>query len=124
MDDADLVRRVYEEWNERGLGAALPYFADDIELSDPPELPDAGTWYGVEAVRARLQAVAEALGRDDVQLVAVEPLGREVLVSLTWRTGGSASGVLGNVFHRTRMEDGRISRMRVFLSYEDARSAA
>ncbi len=120
----DLVRRAYEAWNSRGLEALDPFAADAIELEDPPQMPDGATWRRRDAVFARLEDVAEAVGGSWVELREVRPVGDEVLVSMTWqRDDASGSPVLGDVFHVVRVRDGEIVRMRVFLSEADALDA-
>ena len=125
MDDrVDLVRRAYGSWNEDGVPAAVPLFHERIELSDPPQMPDARTFRGLDDVLARINEVGEALGREGVDLLGVEPVGDEVLVSLAWQSGErTGSGLMGLVYHLVRVEDGRITRIRVFLDDGEARGA-
>lgn len=120
----ELVDQAYRAWNTDGLAAVVPFFAERIELTDPPEMPDGGTWQGSGAVLARLEEVGGTLGREGVEVVDVQPLGSDVLVTLTWRSGqGSGSGLMGVVFHRVSVDGGRVSRIRVYLSEDEARAA-
>jgi ketosteroid isomerase-like protein len=115
-NDAKLVRRAYEAWNSEGVDALAPWLADDVELEDAPELPDAAAWRGRAAVLGRLRDVAEAVGGGSADLREFRDLGEEVLVSLVWQTGDQAdSPAFGDVFHLVRVTDGRIARVRVFL---------
>jgi ketosteroid isomerase-like protein len=123
-DRVAVVRSTYETWNEHGPAAIGPMLADHVELHDAPELPDAEVWRGSEAVMARLRAVAEAVGGGSVDLESVRECGREVLVAMHWQLERETGEVdLGQVFHLVRVEDGLITRIRVFLTELDALSA-
>lgn len=120
-DDQDLVRRAYEAWNDQGPGVLESFGADSIELVDPPQMPDSRSYHGHAEVLARLEEVAGAVGGRYVHIDEVTPVGGEVLVSLTWRMDPAPdSAVLGEVFHVVRVESGKIVRMRVFLSRDEA----
>jgi hypothetical protein len=121
----ELVDQAYRAWNADGLAAVVPFFTDEIELTDPPEMPDAGTWRGSDAVLARLDEVGSTLGREGVELVDVEEVGRDVLVTLTWNSGtGTGAGLMGCVFHRVSVDGARLSRIRVYLSEDEARASS
>jgi ketosteroid isomerase-like protein len=123
-ENAELVRRAYEAWNSDGLTAIEGWLADTVELHDPPQMPDSGSWYGRDAVLARLEEVAAAVGGRWVDLRDFRPHGDEVLVSMDWhvdRAPGSAD--LGLVFHVVRVADGKIDRLRVFLDETEALGA-
>ena len=123
-DDAAvrIVRDAYEAWNRDGPQALGPWVADELELRDPPEMPDARVWVGRDAVLARLEDVAAAVGGRWVELRGIRLAGDEVVVSMSWQVDDSRdSAVLGDVFHRVRVTNGKIDRMRVFLSEEAAR---
>ena len=98
-----------------------PWVADELELHDPPEMPDARVWRGRDEVLSRLEDVAAAVGGRWVELHDIRLAGDEVVVSMTWQMDDSRdSPVLGDVFHRVRVTRGKIDRMRVFLSEEAA----
>jgi len=124
-DDQALVRRVYEAWNDQGPGVLESFGADSIELVDPPQMPDSRSYHGRTEVLARLEEVAEAVGGRYAHIDEVTPVGDEVLVSLTWRIDASPdSAILGEVFHVVRVDAGKIERMRVFLTRDEALAAA
>jgi ketosteroid isomerase-like protein len=124
-DDRELVRRAYEAWNDQGPGVLESFGSDSIELVDPPQMPDSRSYHGHAEVLARLEEVAEAVGGRYAHIDEVIPARNEVLVALTWRMDASPdSAILGEVFHVVRVEDGKIARMRVFLSRDEALAAA
>ena len=112
------MRRAYEAWNTSGPGALMPFVTDTIELVDAPELPDAQTWRGRDAVLGRLEEVAEAVGGHSGDLESFEARGDVVLVTICWRRDSDAEGEtsLGRVFHVVRIEGGKIARITVFLA--------
>jgi ketosteroid isomerase-like protein len=112
-----LVRRAYEAWNAEGPGALMPFVTDDVELMDAPELPDAGSWTGRDAVLRRLTEVADAVGGHSGDLERFEAHHDVVLVTMTWRRDSDPEGEtsLGRVFHLVRVEVGKIARIIVFL---------
>ena len=121
----ELVRRVYDAWNTRGLPALAPELADGVAPHDPPEMPDTGSWHGRPSVLARLEEVATAVGGRRVEVHAIRPCGDEVLVTMTWQheTPTGEAG-LGSVCHLVRVDEGRIARIRVFLREADALAAS
>jgi ketosteroid isomerase-like protein len=120
-----LVRRTYERWNDEGPRVLESLGTESIELHDPPQMPDSRIYRGKAGVLARLEEVAEAVGGRYAYIDEVQAVGDQVLVALTWRVDASrGSPILGEVIHLVRLEDGKIARMRVFLSREEALAAA
>jgi ketosteroid isomerase-like protein len=123
--DESLVRSVYETWNAEGPDAIGSRLADSVVLEDAPELPDAGTWKGRQAVLGRLREVAETIGGGWVEVQRIQSAGGEVVVSMVWHEAeGRATPAFGEVFHLVRVEGGQIVSMRVFLSETAALAAA
>jgi SnoaL-like domain len=120
---SQLVEEAYRTWNESGPSAFVEYTTANIELHDAPELPDAQAWLGRDAVVVRLEDVVAATGGRWADIDDVEPVGDDVLVSLTWRLD-RGSAALASVYHVARVEGDRIARVRVFLDEEAARRAA
>jgi hypothetical protein len=119
-DHITLVRRAYETWNREGPAAIAPLLADDVEVHDAPELPDAQVWKGRDEVIGRLQAVADAVGGGHVEFEGFEPRAGGVLVTMVWDLGTEARPAeLGRVFHLVDVDAGKITRMRVFLRATD-----
>jgi ketosteroid isomerase-like protein len=123
-DSVRIVRRMYETWNEHGPAAIQSMLAGDVELHDAAELPDAEVWRGREAVVSRLDAVATALGGGSVDFQGFRASGEDVIVAMCWLLDREPEEVqLGQVFHRVRVSDGLITRVRVFLTEADAQRA-
>jgi ketosteroid isomerase-like protein len=123
-ESVDLVRRAYETWNQQGPAAIGEMLADDVEVHDAPDLPDAGAWRGREAVIERLGAVAEAVGGGSVEFERITDCGPRVLVAMHWQLERQTGDVdLGEVFHLVTVEGGAITRIQVFLTEAEALSA-
>jgi ketosteroid isomerase-like protein len=121
---AGVVRRAYEAWNELGPAAIDPLVADDVELHDAPQLPDAQVWRGRDAVLGRLASVAAAMAGGTVEFEGFHDTGDDIVVAMCWQLDSESSDVrLGQVFHVVQVTDGRISRIRVFLTETEARDA-
>lgn len=119
-DCVGLVRRAYETWNREGPAAIASLLAEDAEVHDAPELPDAQVWQGREAVIGRLQAVADAVGGGYVEFEGFEPRGDAVLVTMLWELGSEGRHAeLGRVFHLVDTAGSAITRIRVFLAAAD-----
>jgi ketosteroid isomerase-like protein len=116
-----VVRVAYETWNRHGPGAIEPMLSEDVELHDAPELPDAQVWRGPEAVVERLQGVAESVGGGYVEFLGFIPKGDAVLVTMVWELGTEARHTeIGKVFHLVDVKDGKIARLRVFMTEPEA----
>jgi ketosteroid isomerase-like protein len=117
-----LVRRIYEAWNSGGLDALAPLLSETVELQDAPQMPDAETVVGRDAVIARLREVNEAMGGGSVDLRELMSFGETVLVSMLWRAAAQpGSAEFGEVFHVVRLTGEQIASMHVFID-EDAAS--
>jgi ketosteroid isomerase-like protein len=117
-----LVEEAYRAWNARGSRGFAEFTADDVELQDAPELPDAATWRGREALVGRFDELVAATNGRWADIDDVRPLGDEILVSLTWRFEQGDPATLACVYHVVRVEGDRIARIRVFLDEAQATS--
>jgi ketosteroid isomerase-like protein len=126
--DADMVRQAYAAWNDGGSEGLLPYWHEEAEWHDPPELPDAGITRGRERVSHHLDDIARILGpmhQDVEELEQVAP--DEYLVLLNFGVRGTVSGAPAEgvrLVHLVRVRDGKIDRVRAFFSIRQARAAA
>jgi ketosteroid isomerase-like protein len=125
-ENIEIVRRLYEAFNNGGIDAAEPYYASDIEMFDAPEFPDASRRTGATQVREMLSNYMETGwdGRFDVQeYIDVEP---EVIVVWRMHARAPASGITlapTTFFHVCQLEDGKLKRLWQFLSREQALEA-
>jgi ketosteroid isomerase-like protein len=124
--NVDIVRRYYEEWNDGGIDAARAFWSDEIEWHDAPEMPDSGVYQGAESVAAHFRDLSGVLGEMEVHVDRVFPAGDEVLVLLLVHLDAQRGGLLldGPIYETVRVEDGKISRIRLFLDEQNAIEAA
>jgi ketosteroid isomerase-like protein len=120
-----LVRRVYESWNSDGVRSIEPFLAEGVEVYDAPEMPDARVWQGREAVLARMEDVAASVGGGWADLREFADHGNAVLVNMIWQEDENAgSPAFAEIWHVVRVEDDRISSIRVFLDQATAEADA
>jgi ketosteroid isomerase-like protein len=124
QENVDLVRRSFEAWNDEGVEAMPRFWVEDGAFEDPPELPDSSVYQGLGAVMERLRALNAVLPQS-LLLEDLRSHGDQVVVLMRFQGSGSESGVpvdqpMGVVVSVT---DGKIRRMRTFLSHDDALAA-
>jgi ketosteroid isomerase-like protein len=128
-EELDLVRRGYELWNSGDFeGVAELCFADDIEWWNSPEWPGTRVYHGYDTVIEFLKdEVASIIELGDIEIGGLDVYGDEVLIRMLARTRGAGSEVdIGKIpiFHVARIRDGRVARVRVYLTPGEAMAAA
>jgi uncharacterized protein len=125
-ENVEIVRRYYAAWNSGGLDAARAFWSDDFEWHDAPGMPDSGVYRGAEAAAAHFRDLNEVLGTMEVHLDRVLPAGDEVFVLLHVHLDAPRGDLAldGPIFETVRLEDGKISRIRLFLDERTALEAA
>jgi ketosteroid isomerase-like protein len=130
-ENVEIVRRIYEAHNRGGVDALEPHWAPDIEAFEAPEFPDATRRVGAAQMREMLANYMSVGwdGRFDVQEFI--DAGSEVIVVWHMHAVAPYSGVslaaAGRptpFFHVCQLEDGKLKRLRQFLSREQAFEAA
>lgn len=128
QQDVDTVRAGYERWNNGDIAGLADLFAEDIAYQNAPEWPGQRTYHGAASVTSFLEnEVARIIALRPVRIVRTETLGSEILIELRAHTHGFRSGLeMENmaVFHLAQVEDGRVSRVRVYLTKDEATRAA
>ena len=124
-ENVELARRYFEAFNARGLDGVVRLWHPDIEAFDPPTFPDADRYVGAAAVRGRVQSYID-LGWDpkfrDPEFLDA---GDEVVI--IWRAEGRSPHGLTveqTIAHVFLFEDGKVRRIRQYLSREEALEAA
>jgi hypothetical protein len=125
-EDLDTVRRYYAAWNEGGIEAVKPFWTDDFEWHDAPQMPDAGVYRGEEAVVEHFHELALTLGDMKVAVEDLMPGGEEVLAVLNVQLDTTLGGleIDGPIYETVRLEGGKLSRIRLFLNRSQALEAA
>ncbi len=123
-----LARQYFDALN-KGTDASEHLRHPDIEVFDPPDFPDAGRYMGETAVRKLLDDTRD-LGWDG-QFSVQEILNAENEVIVLWQArvrpprGGQGAVPIDVTFaHVLLFEEGKVRRVRQFLSRESALEAA
>lgn len=91
--NVEVVRRGIEAFNRGDLDAALEYADEEIEWHDAPDMPDAGSYRGHDAVKRRWQAMREALDGFYAEPERFFEAGDQVVVFLRVGGTGRESGI-------------------------------
>ena len=126
QENLEVVRSYYAAWNAGGLDAARAFWSDDFEWHDAQEMPDGGVYRGAEAAAAHFRDLNEVLGTMEVHVDRAVPAGDEVFVLLHVHLDAPRGGLPfdGPIFETVRIEEGKISRIRLFLDERAALEAA
>ena len=126
-ENVELARRYFAAYNEKGLYGTDELRHPEIEVFDPPTLPDAGHYVGREAARVLVESYLE-LGWDGVfHDPEFLDAGDEVLVvwQMRGKSGHGGGFPLESTFaHLLAFDDGQVRRIRQFLTREEALEAA
>src|SRR5207237_1139125 len=119
--DVQLLLNLWRDWNATSDVATIAerYWHREIEWHVPDAWapPVGGTvTRGRDAVVRQSQEFAQHMGHLEIEVVEVLDAGEEVLASLVYRARGdkSEAAVAIPAYHLTRVEDGRVRRVRVF----------
>lgn len=126
--DVDTVLAGYARWNEGDLDALSSLFADDITYQNAPEWPGQRAYHGADDVTTFLaDEVARIIALRPVEVKSTETIGSEILIELQARTRGFLSGLdmeSATLYHLALIEEGKVKRVRVYLTKEEALEAA
>ncbi|HEX2128922.1 MAG TPA: nuclear transport factor 2 family protein [Solirubrobacterales bacterium] len=127
QEHVELARRYIEAFNSGGLEGSAQWRHPDVELHDPPELPDAGRYVGEAAVRARVQEVIDMGWEGRFRNPEYIDADAEVVVAWEFRVisahGGGFPLDIPQV-HVLLFEDGKVRRVRMYMSRQEALEAA
>src|ERR671918_1571983 len=121
-ENVELARRYVEAFQAGGLDATEPLRHPEIEAFDPPTFPDAGRYVGEAELRKVVETYLE-LGWDGrFREPEFIDAGDEVLVIFEFRgVSGHGGGfpIESTVSHVYGFEDGKLRRVRQFMSREE-----
>ena len=120
------VQAVYDAWNTGGLEAAMQAVPEDIRWETPPESPEPEVVQGRQAAGESMGNWLEEWGSLEISDLVLEDFGDRVLASLTQQATGRSSGAVveGRLFMVWTDEQGKLTRMQMFLDERQARDAA
>jgi ketosteroid isomerase-like protein len=124
QEDADIIRRAYEVWNESGPAALTEQFwAEDAVYREGPGWPDAGVFRGRAAVLARMQALIDVAGPIKVRLDELIDVGDGRFVACTRMVGESDRPYTQSFAVVHRLEDGLVTEADYYLDRAQALEA-
>jgi ketosteroid isomerase-like protein len=126
-ENVELARRYYEVFNAGGVDATEALRHPEVEVDDPPTLPDAGRYVGEPAVRRLIESYLEVGWDGQIRDPEFLDAGTEVLVVWQLRGHSPHGGrfpIELTVAHLLRFEDARVRRIRQYLSREEGLEAA
>ena len=121
-----MARRSFEAIQRGDFAVAQQLLAPDAVIVQPPEVPDAKTYEGPEAIRLGWEDWPSQWEDFRIELVDVIDVDDDTLISVTRQRGrGRDSGIAMDfeVFFVTHGRDGLIARMEMFFSRAQALKA-
>ena len=122
-----MVERGFEAIREGDLDVFDEMSTPDLVMAQPPEVPDAKTYEGKDAVRKALDDWPTQWEDFRLDLLEVVGLDDDVALSVTRHRGrGRESGIEMDfeVFYVHWARDGKLARLDMFFSREQALEAA
>ena len=123
----DLVREGFESLQRGEMAVFDGMTTPDLVLVQPPEVPDAKTYEGRDAIAEAMEDWPKQWEDFRMDLIEILDAGDEVAVSVTRHRGrGRESGIEMDfqVFYVQRGRDGKLARMEMFFKREQALEAA
>src|SRR5690242_12756306 len=124
QSNVEIFERLLEDFNDRGVDGALPYFSADAEIYDP-DLPE-GRYRGQEALRWVLEQFLSGAERTEVRGWEFLPAGDRVVGLLRTYSRGEGGNPEVEVrdAHMMTFRDGKIAYWRLYLDRAEALSDA
>ena len=125
-ENVEVVRRGYAAFAEEGVEGAIPFFTEDAVIYSIPEWPDDPEYHGHDGIRKLTRQWTENFDSFGFDISELRDGGDTVvaLYELVGETKGSAMPMRMQVGTVSELRDGRISRQRLFSSWEGALEAA
>ena len=125
-DDLDRLREGYAAFNRGDLEGVLDSVAPGFVLTDRDEVPDAGTYRGLDEALQAFAGVRAEFDEYEIEPVEMVDGGDWVVVTARQVGVGKASGVRveGEVFHLWRLRDGKAVGLHAFSTRDEAFAAA
>ena len=123
----DLVRLGFEAVQRGDMAVFDGMTTPDLVLVQPPEVPDAKTYEGRDAIAEAMEDWPNQCEDFRMDLIEILDASDEVAVSVTRHRGrGRESGIEMDfeVFYVQRGRDGKLARMEMFFKREQALEAA
>ena len=128
QENVEIVRGIYEAWQQRDFEAALAPFDDDFEWIGPPDISrdESGRAFGLGGMTRSLQRWLENWTDYHYELRELIDHGDHVLAAGWQRGRGRDSGVevAEDIFSVWTLQNGKVIRQRMFRDRTEALEAA
>jgi ketosteroid isomerase-like protein len=126
-ENVEPVRRMIDAFNRDDVDTVVAAFDENCEIDEPPEMPDSppSGYRGHDGIREWMENLRGVAGAG-FEPRSFTPSGDLLLCELVSRGVGRGSGVPieWTTFAVLEMRDGKIARIRVFLTREEALAVA
>jgi uncharacterized protein len=124
-EDVDAVRRIYEQWAEGNFRAGVDLYDPHILLVQGQELPESGTYLGLDGVRDYMATFLEAWERVTIEAEEIFAAGDSVIAKVVQRAIGKGSGTPAELKYLQvwSFRGGRVIRLDVIRDREEALKA-
>jgi ketosteroid isomerase-like protein len=126
-ENVERARRAFDAWERGDFARIQDLCTPDVVIVQPPEVPDSKSYVGPTAMIEALEDWPTQWEDFRLELVEIIDVSDDVLVSVTRHTGrGRTSGIEMDfeVSYVHRARDGKLARMEMFFSREQALKAA
>lgn len=123
----DRIAATWEAFQRGDVGAMRRECLPDVVIVQPPEVPDTKTYFGLEGVKEAVEDWPQQWESFRFEVLEIIDVSDSVVVSVTRHHGrGAASGIEMNtiVAYVHTMVDGKLARLDMFFSKEQALAAA
>jgi ketosteroid isomerase-like protein len=123
----ETTRAAFDAFQRGDAEAVLALARPDIDIYMPPPFPNAGSYRGREGYLEWTGLWLDVWEKFAIELTAMMPVGRSHIVADAHQQGvgrGSGIAVEQDVAYMTEVREGRIAALHLYLSHDDAVSAA
>jgi uncharacterized protein len=125
-ENVEIVRQAFAAFSREGPEALASFWDPEIEVGVPPELAQAGTYRGRDAVLEWISEWSDAWDRIEYTAEEILENGDSVVVTVFYDGVGRGSGLRidGRFWYLFRLRDGKIFYLRLFGDEAEALEAA
>jgi ketosteroid isomerase-like protein len=126
QDKLQIVKSIYERWGEGDFRTPFDRFDAKVVFVMPPELPDAGTYLGKEALAEYSRGFLEPWTHIKIEAEELVPVGDSVFASVRQHGAGDASGAETEIryFQLWSLRGDKVIRLEAFRDRAEALAAA
>jgi ketosteroid isomerase-like protein len=124
-ENVQTLKRIYESWRQGDFSAAIPAFSSDVVLVMDSELPDSGTYEGLEGIRDYTRSFLDPWESLTIDAESFQQSGDRIMVGVLQTGVGRDSGVPVEFryFHVWTFSEGSVVRLESIKSEDKARES-